>query len=190
MKRYFRIIADPAAEDRWFIRLPVDSQGNELIYHLFKKGEIQPQSIGPFKATLRRPGKAVDFNFAAFDVPIVSFKVLSALQEFLGVSIQSWPVDIEGSSASYHILNITDCVDCVDDIASEMVQKWTTEDGRPDLVGHYRGFYKLRIDPKRAAGHHLFRLAGWTNVPAVSEEVMGALTRIGTTGIAFDTLVD
>jgi hypothetical protein len=94
-------------------------------------------------------------------------------------------VDIQGQPDTFCILVATRLIQCIDDKASEDVEYWTPEDGRPEKAGQYRDVYGMRITPSRVGDARVFRTWGWTVALIVSEELKEALERIGATGVRF-----
>ena len=56
---------------------------------------------------------------------------------------------------------------------------------RPDKVGQYRGFVRLRVDPIALQGRHVVRPWGWHVALIVSEQVKRAVEAIGRDGTVF-----
>ncbi len=82
-------------------------------------------------------------------------------------------------------MNVTHLVKCINDEASEEVEYWTPEDGRPEKVGQYQGVHGMRIDPAKVGDAKIFRTWGWTIALIVDEEIKQSLMRIGATGTKF-----
>jgi hypothetical protein len=100
--------------------------------------------------------------------------------------VELFPVQIEGDE-DFAIVNVLDVVDCIDEQQSKFT-KWEERDGRPDKLGQYRMFTSLRLSAEKAAGHHLFRLAGWNNVLVVSEALRDKFIETGCSGLGFKRL--
>jgi hypothetical protein len=183
--RYFRLSDDVHASGRWYLDDPVDPRGREVDRWQFERG--LPVAIdGRLWLPLYRPGKPLDFSVTAVGgAPIVHGRVASIFAELASTDVQLVPVDIEGQTDEFFILNATRVVKCIDDKASAEVQYWKPEDGRPEKTGNYRAVHGLRIDPSKAGASKVFRPWGWLVVLLVSEELKDALERIRATGTKF-----
>ncbi|MGZ3458105.1 MAG: imm11 family protein [Archangium sp.] len=117
--------------------------------------------------------------------PVVHAMVASIFAELASKDVQLVPVDVEGQTDEFFILNVTRVVKCIDDKASAEVQYWRPEDGRPEKTGNYRAVHGLRIDPSKVGDAKVFRPWGWLVVLLVSEEIKEALECIGATGTKF-----
>lgn len=181
---YYRIIADPKATDRWYLGVPIDSSGREVDPRLFTQG-VEVDRRGPFRVSMRKSGLQVDFNFADFDMPVVTRGLALTLEKWSGSSIQIFEADVDGASdGDYCIVNTLDLVDCINESSSQYL-KWTSADGRPEKIGQYRMFTKICIDSSRAHGHHFFRVCGWPITLIVSSELRAELEALGVRGISF-----
>jgi hypothetical protein len=97
-------------------------------------------------------------------------------------------VDIQGWPEPFRILVATRLIRCIDDKASDEVEYWKPEDGRPERVGTYRKVSGLRIDPSRVGEAQVFRTWGWSIALIVSEELKDALEHSGATGMRFEAV--
>lgn len=184
MTRYFRIQADRDAHERWFLRSPINTRGEELDPRAFTRSSIFPVQ-DPLTLPLRRDGRPVDFNFGDFDMPVVKTDIVDKLEDVLDLQLQRIPVHILESVGQFDILNVLDQVDCIDAVKS-VYTRWEANDGRPEKLGEYRMIIDLKIDPKCAHGHHLFRLKGWAIALIVSEQIKQALEALRVSGIEYD----
>ena len=98
--------------------------------------------------------------------------------------IQFFPVTIESHPDEYSILNVARLIECVDEVRSDRVVKWTPEDGLPELVGEYRAVEGLRIDPTNVGDARMFRPWGW-KVLIVSGDIKEAFERARLLGPKF-----
>jgi hypothetical protein len=111
--------------------------------------------------------------------------VATLLAELAPTDVQFVPVNVEGQTDGFFILNVTRVVKCIDDEASAEVQYWKPENGRPEKTGSYRAVHGLRIDPSKVGDAKVFRPWGWLVVLLVSEEIREALERIRASGTKF-----
>lgn len=180
--RYYRVLADPKAVDRWHLMAPVDEKGHELDARLFTSGEPYKQK-GKLAIPLRRAGEQQDFNFGDFDMPVVKEEICQGLRQ-LGARIECLPVAVESTHDAFNILNVLDVVQSVDEERSE-ITKWTEQDQRPDKVGQYRMITKLAIDPAKVSGQRMFRIAGWRIALVADETIKKFLENKKVRGIFF-----
>ncbi|WP_398577278.1 imm11 family protein [Stigmatella hybrida] len=184
-KRYFDLSDDVHIAGRWYLGTPTDAAGQEHGSWLFTRGGLA-QVKGPLRVSLYRPGKALDFSLAdAGAIPIVHARVASLLREFAPEDVQLFPIEVEDQPDPFFLVNVTRLVKCIDDRASEEVEYWMPEDGRPEKTGKYRAVAGMRIDPSKVGDAKVFRTWGWTIALIVSEEIKEALERIGATGTKF-----
>ncbi|HEX5744672.1 MAG TPA: DUF1629 domain-containing protein [Archangium sp.] len=139
----------------------------------------------PIRLTMKPVGIALEFS-EAMGIPIVHQRVVS-LFERLGLQkeVQFIPVEVEGQTEPWFILNALRVIRCIDDARCEEVLSWQPEDNRPDKVGQYRDVAGLRVDVEKIGGAHIFRPWGWLVVLIVSEHVKQAMEAEGITGIKF-----
>jgi hypothetical protein len=182
--RYFSLSDDVYFPSRWHVRTPVDELGQEVDPWQFTEG-IRVQDMGKLRMPLRVRGTPLDLTFAGLDIPVVNHKVASVFNSLAAGDVQLIPVEVEGQSEEHFILNATRVVKCIDDDASEEVEYWKPEDGRPEKVGKYRNVAGMRIDPAKVGDAKVFRTWGWTGTLIVSEGIQQALERMGATGTYF-----
>lgn len=152
---------------------------------------LRENAEGPFRTLLKNNGKPMGYTIAGYaNVPIGAFKMTTALKGVDGFTV--FPVMIDGFAQRdlYHIFHFWDEIDCVDEECSEFTKFSENDPVRPDLAGQYSGFYKLRIDPKRAKGKHIFRLAKSRSDIIVSEEVKRRFEVAGLTGAVFESVTE
>jgi hypothetical protein len=183
-KRYFDLSDDVHALGRWYVGPSVDEFGREVDPWQFTEGRpVQIQ--GKLKMPLRVTGRPLDFTLAGLDIPVVNSQVASLFTEMAPDDVQLLPVEVEGQTERFFILNATRLVKCIDDRASEEVEYWMPEDGRPEKTGTYRNVVGMRLDPTQVSDARVFRTWGWTVALIVSEDIKMALEHIGATGTKF-----
>lgn len=185
-ERYFDFEQDLYVPGRWYPTEPTDLQGQE-IEDIWQFAEGRPLELRePLRIPLYRPGRAVDFSTTAAGVtPIAHKRVASVFAELTPDDVQIFPVEVQGQTEPYFILNFTRLVKCIDDSASDEVQYWKPEHGQPEKVGTYRSVIGLRIDKSKVGNLKVFRPWGWQMVIIVSEDLKTALERTGATGMKF-----
>jgi hypothetical protein len=128
---------------------------------------------------------ALDFSLAGVSIPVVHAR-FAQLLERLGVQdVQFIPVQMEGHTGPYFILNTLRIIRCIDEARCEEVQHWKPEHGQPAKVGEYKFIAGLRIDPAQVGDARLFRPWGWTGALILSEDLKQALEAEKLTGTRF-----
>jgi hypothetical protein len=185
-QRYFALRQDVYVPGRWYLDEPVDPEGQEL-EDIWQFTEGRPLHVEPLlQVPLHRHGKSLDFSTTSMGAtPIVHPKVAGVFEQLAPDDVQLFPVRVEGQAEPYSLLNVTKLVTCIDDSASDEVQYWQPEDGRPEKTGRYRSVLGLRIDKARVGDAKVFRTWGWTVALIVSEDLKDALERTGAIGMKF-----
>lgn len=186
MRNFFRVLADPKANERWFLKSPLDINGQQIDPRLFTSG-TKYDGVQSLNLPLRREGIPVDFNFGDFDMVVTPKELNEAIEKLLGDLIQRISIKVANSQVPFEILNALDAVSCISEQKSEFL-KWTSEYGVPDKVGKFRMITKLFIDPDKANGHKLFRIREWKAALIIDEEIKDLLERRNITGITFQSV--
>jgi hypothetical protein len=183
-RRFFRLVDDVSFPHRWHLGVPVDSHGLKVDSERFSDG--RPLQVKErLKVPVEEAGRPLDFSEAGLGTPVLHVKVASVFAELAPDDVQLIPVDVEGQPDQYLILVATRLLRCIDEKASR-VRLWTHEDGEPDLVGQYRDVRDLHIIRDQVGKAKVFRPEGWEVALIVSEELKGALERMGATGARFE----
>jgi hypothetical protein len=189
--RYYDIDDDVYIPGRWHLRMPLFKEGesggdeDELFdTYRFRQGRVL-EIDRPIRLSMKPAGIALDFSHA-MGIPIVHRRVVS-LFERLGLhkEVQFIPVEVEGQTEPWFILNALQVIRCIDDARCEEVLYWLPEDNRPDKQGQYRNVVGLKVDPAKIGDANIFRPWGWKVVLIVSERVKQALEQEGITGTQF-----
>jgi hypothetical protein len=174
--RFFRLLDDMSLRGRWFLKGPVNQQGERVDPRIFTTGN--PVDItAPLVIPLRQPGIALDFTLADFGMPVVTRTLGLKLAAVAPSELQRLPATIEGVEGEYDVVNVLAALDCLDRARSQ-VRYWTESDGRPGKVGKPRMITSLGIDPSRALGRHIFRILDWEVALIVSESLASALDSV------------
>ncbi|HYO54267.1 imm11 family protein [Archangium sp.] len=183
--RYYKIYDNVYIPGRWHLRLPVDRQGEWIDTWQFNEGRVLDIQ-GPIRFPVKPAGVALEFTLCSMGNPVVHRRVVS-LFERLGMQkeVQFIPVEVEGQTEPWFILNALQVIRCIDDARCEEVLYWRPEDGEPDKVGQYRNVAGLKVDPAKIGEAHIFRPWGWLVVLIVSEHVKRAMEEEGITGTKF-----
>ncbi|MCY1079471.1 imm11 family protein [Archangium lansingense] len=182
---YFDLFDDVYILGRWHLDEPVDQQGQEIRTWQFVRGE-SAHVDARIRIPIYVPGRPLDFSLlAGATIPVVHARVAAVFAELAPGDVQLIPVDVDGQSEPYVLLNITRVVKCIDDEASDEVRHWEPGDDRPDKTGQYRSVIGMRIDPSKVGDARVFRTWGWSPAIIISEEVKQALERMGATGAKF-----
>jgi uncharacterized protein DUF1629 len=180
---YYRVLADPTKNDRWFLDDPLAENGQVIDAREFTRGTFY-EGPRPAVVPIAQSGKVANFNFGAFDMPVTSERIAGTIQSFALNGIQVFPVTINSQDDRFAIINVLAKLRCLDEKLSE-IMRWEPEDGRPDEVGQYRMITNLRIDPQRCRGSHVFRVEGWEIALIVSGDVKNAIECDCELGAAF-----
>ncbi|AKJ08475.1 Hypothetical protein AA314_10101 [Archangium gephyra] len=139
----------------------------------------------PIRLEVKPIGVALDFS-QAMGIPVVNRRVVSLFERLrIQKEVQFIPVEVEGQTEPWFILNALQLIRCIDDARCEEVLYWLPEDNRPDKLGQYRNVAGLKVDPEKIGDAHIFRPWGWKVVLIVSEHVKSAMEAEGITGTRF-----
>ena len=182
---YYELLSDMRLRGRWVLADPIDEHGQEVDPWQFGDGCFLPPQ-GKLVLRQAHPGGALDFSFTTLAIPVVHGRVVS-LCERLGMQeqVQFLPVEMEGQSELFFILNVLRVIRCIDDARCEEVQYRRAEDGDSERVGQYEVVAGMRIDPSKVGDSHLLRPWGWTVALVISERLKHAMEEEGLTGTKF-----
>ncbi|WP_426731224.1 imm11 family protein [Myxococcus faecalis] len=153
---------------------------------MFVEGKPVPDP-GPLKTQPFHHGDRRTFNVANADrTPIANEQVANVFRELAADDVQLFPVEVEGTSERYYVVNATKRFTCVDEKNSREVQRYPPDGAVPDREGEYRSITGLRIDTSRIENARVFRPMGWEVALIVSEEVKARIEHIGNTGVYFN----
>lgn len=183
MSIYFKIQDDVELPGRWWLGSPHDLHGNEVSPDKFTVARSL-DLIPPLIIPLQYEGIPLDFTFGAFEMPVLNYRTVKLLEEFVAGIIQCFPVSIENHVGNFSVVNFLEIKKCLDEAQSEFI-KWTKDDHRADKAGQYRQITKLRIDPKLAEDCDVFRLWGWDTTLIVSERIRRAFVDHKINGVRF-----
>lgn len=172
---------------QWSLDTPVPIAGGELDDPwMFVEGKLVTEP-GPLKTKPFHTGEKRTFSVANTDrTPIANEQVARIFQELAPDDVQLFPVEIEGATERYYIVNATRRFECIDEVSCREVQKYPSDGAVPERAGEYRAISGLRIDTSKIEGARVFRPMGWEIALIVSEEVKEAIERIGNTGVFFN----
>ena len=181
---FFEMYYDIYREERWELGETYSPSGliDEWNFTIGKAYE----SSEPMSVT-SEGGPPMDFNMAAFDVPIISSVGASIIQQYMQDDVQLIPVEIDGSDSwgdKWFIVNVLKKVKCVNEERS-LFTKWTDDDGRPDKTGKFRMVVKLAINNSGLDNIHLFRIEDWDVALIISSELREKLDNAGVDGIVY-----
>jgi hypothetical protein len=182
-RQFYNIELDEAARDVWYLASPTDHRGDEIDPRCFTQGAFY-EGPPPVNVSIRYDGARAAFNLASFAMPVVSSLLADEVERLATSDIQRFPITVDSTITGFEILNVARTIKCVDEKRS-YIMRWTEADERPDKVGQYRMVGNLTIDPSMPAGANIFRVKGWEVALLVSDDMKGALERVGTKGIAF-----
>ena len=182
--RYFQLDDDKQAPGRWYLASPLTPDGQEFDPRVFTYA--RPVDVtGLLRLPLRRPGRALDFTMADFAMPVARRPLAEQFDQLAPGAVQRVSVAVEGTApGDYEIVTVLRQVACVDEAETQVV-RWTPEMGLPDMVGKYLYLTNIVIDPAKADGATLFRLAGWNAAIVCNEAVKLGLEAQPWTGLRF-----
>ena len=117
----------------------------------------------------------LEFTESSFSIPVVHRRVVQFLKSLGIQDVQFLPVEVEGHTGPWFILNALRVIRCIDEARCRDVRHFKPEDGQPEKVGEYKVVSGLRIDPSTVGNARVFRPWGWTMVLIVSEDLKQAL---------------
>ncbi|MCP3100531.1 hypothetical protein LZ198_16805 [Myxococcus sp. K15C18031901] len=186
-RRFFELSADQYVKGRWHLGDPTDAQGQE-IDDIWCFSDGKPVELHErLRIPIYRPGEPLDIEFAGIGLtPIVSERVASVFREMAREDVQLFPVDVEGQSKPFFLLNVQREIRCIDDAACREVQYFTEDDVMPEKAGTYRSVMGLRIDKSKIGNARVFRLWGYHLYFVVDEELKDGLEANGIFGGRFE----
>jgi len=162
-----------STDRRWYLDGPVGSDGSWLDTALTSGRRFE--GAAPLICRVHHGGPPLEITLTEEDVPIVNARVARILETCCEREVQLIPARATEGNAELWAVNVLATPDCVDEVRSEEVQRYTPEDGQPDEIGQYRRIVGLRIDPARAGGHAILRPWGWWVPVIVAESVAETL---------------
>ncbi len=188
--------------DRWYLGDLFDAEGTRLDdrdftygipvflgpplrVHLWNDKHVAA-AIPPLRYSLckERHGRKVDFTYSNCDVPVVTRRVADIIGKVAGADIQRIPVQVEGETEPYEIVNVISVVACLKRDECE-ARWWTDADGRPEKLGGAKLVTKMVIDRDRVGSHNLIRPSEWDLAIVASEAVKEMLEQSHVSGIRF-----
>ncbi|MCK8498092.1 imm11 family protein [Myxococcus fulvus] len=186
MERHFYAV-EIGDVPQWCLDTPAPTVGGSLEDPwMFVEGKPVPDP-GPLKTQPFHHGDRRTFNVANADrTPIANEQVANVFRELAADDVQLFPVEVEGASERYYVVNATKRFTCVDEKNSREVQRYPPDGAVSDREGEYRSITGLRIDTSRIENARVFRPMGWEVALIVSEEVKARIEHIGNTGVYFN----
>ncbi len=182
--QYYDLFDNVYVPGRWYLRMPLGREDELFDTWRFHEGRVLDIKE-PIGLSMKPAGIPLDFSHA-LGIPVVNRRVV-LLFERLGIEkeVQFIPVEIEGQTEPWFVLNALQVIKCIDDARCEEVFYWLPEDNRPDKEGGYRNVRGLKVDPAKVGSANIFRPWGWLVVLIVSERVKLAMEAEGITGTRF-----
>jgi len=143
MKKYYRLLDNVEAEDRWHLGFPKDANGKEINPEHFRFVD-RVECCPPLEIPVVHPGEPLDFTFAALDMPIVSKRVIQVLEQFAPKDFETIDASVEQVYHTYVVLNLNKMIKCLDETRSEFTLWPKDTKTRPDKVGLYNQITKIR----------------------------------------------
>jgi hypothetical protein len=179
---YFRIVDDPSAP-HWHLGNPADAAGQPI--DGLEALAATPLECERLRLTQLAPGPAAEFTFGDLELPVVSAAVAAVLRAHADEhELQLIPATVGRSRRKWFAVNPLLALDCLNRRRSKP-RLWKKADGVDFKVGQVRALERLVIDPTRAGGAALFRVAGWPVALIVSAPLAKSLREIGPLGVRF-----
>src|SRR4051794_26963381 len=141
LARYFEIDGDVHIEGRWHLVDPIDQNGAD-VSAVFRRGlpakVAAPVRLSHSDAVER--GNPLDYTRITGDrVPVVRARVAKILERLAPRDVELVPAAVDELSEHVFIVNVLTVRRCIDEAASDQVEKYTEEDREifPDKVGQY-----------------------------------------------------
>jgi hypothetical protein len=129
-------------------------------------------------------GRALDFSFTAFGLPIATLPIANSISSIAGSDIHLVPARVKGYG-EYRFIQCLRSLDCVDKGRSTF-DIYEDDAPVPARRGEYSAFTKLMIDTSRVPPNaHMFFIEKWRVRPIVSEAVKDVLTAASEIGVKF-----
>ncbi len=179
---YFRIV-DDASTPHWHLGNPVDAAGRAI--DGLEALTATPLACERLRLTQLTPGAAAEFTFGDLELPVVSAAVAAVLRAHADEhQLQLIPATVGRSRRKWFVLNPLLALDCLNRRRSKP-RLWRKADGVDFKVGKIRALERLVIDPTRAGGAALFRVAGWPVALIASAVLVESLRETGSLGVRF-----
>jgi len=170
---YYELYDDMSTDKRWYLDGPAGADGSWLGTALTSGRRFE--GAGPLLCRVHHRGPPLELTFTEEDVPIVNPRVAKIFEACCKRDVQLIPARATEENLELWAVNVLATPDCVDDVRSDEVRRYTAEDGRPDEIGQYQRIIGMRIDPARAGGHAILRPWGWWVSVIVGESLAEAL---------------
>ena len=173
--------------DQWFLDEPLAADGGEIDARDFTVGRKYRGPL-PVIVPIGNPGRELAFSFGAFNMPVGSRGVASAIQKAAGRDVEFFAVDVPASKGEYLILNALRRLACLDEERSDFT-RWGPDDNRPDRLGRYKMISEIHLDPSRIGRRHIFRLRDATFFLFASDVLKDAIHDIPHLGVEFRSVM-
>lgn len=185
--KYYRLQDDINYPNRWYLGTIINDDDNWK----YVIGDNIDNYSSELEAKVSQDGSEMDYTITnAYSVPIVSERIKNQLYNLS--DIQFIPLKIVGrkSDLKYFIMVVANKIDCIDETKSKFNKFEVNDPVRPDLAGHYRGFFRLVLDESRIEGKDVFRINKAENYLIISDRVKEALQNISASGVKMTLLPD
>jgi hypothetical protein len=135
----------------------------------------EPVEEMPLIADVKIDGRALDFTFGDFDVPLVRMELVERLRPSMSREVQWLPIAVRGVEATYSVMNVLQVIDCLDTDRSEGAY-WGPEAEIEDFRGKPIYLTKLAVSPDRIGKAAIFRVKDWGIPIIVAEPVAEILS--------------
>ena len=178
--RYFRVLSDLNVTRRWFLGC-VKSNNEDISDDIREGKEFPKQNL---QVDIQNEGNSLDFTFAAFDVPIISNRIVDI---FNFDDIELTPVKVQNqSNIDYFILRTKKYLDAIDKENSEYTLWDESNSFRKDLIGEFRSFSRIKISSDVSENDKIFRIKNYSVVLVVNEKIFKKCVDRKVSGIFFE----
>jgi hypothetical protein len=187
--KFYRLVSDMKKKGQWMLDAPKligAPLGTITDWRLIGGEIISPLPV--LEVEVAQKGFQTDISFALFDIPVVNAKVLQAIEKMGWKSIQPIPIAVKFVDGEFFVLNaVKKLSNCIIEEKS-LIEKWTEQDGRPDLLGKYRTVGRIVLDVNKVRGADTFRPEEWNVALIVSDEFKQFVDSYRFTGVSFEPI--
>jgi hypothetical protein len=185
--RIYQIRDDFSENYRWYLKSPTTELGVSVDPWVFTRGSIL-NIDQPLLFSLRRQGRSLDFTLAAFDIPVLSSRLMNSVKESGLGDVQWISAHVESSEDKFYVVNTLEVYQCLDLFHSKAVF-WEHEDGIPQKTGQIRRIESLFLHKdKIPEDAFIFRVQG-LEARILCTDKFSDLIRVNSyTGIEFEEI--
>lgn len=173
--KFFKLFDDMSTDQRWYLDGPSGPNG-EWLKEALTVGRWY-EGPTPLTCRIHHSGPPLELTVTEDIVPVVNERVAEIFAKHAGKDAQLIPARASESDSKLWAINVLAVRDCIDEVRSAEVRRYTADEGEPDRIGEYKAVRGLRIDPARTGNHAILRPKGWEVVVIVNEDLADALQK-------------